>query len=65
MKYRESKNREKKYDEYRRLGMTEEQIEVIRKVEDEIEKSDREFYGHTVLMCDLENSKKEPYYTEE
>ena len=52
-----SKIREKIYDEYRRLGMTEEQIKAIRDFDDEVEKSDREFYEHTTLMCDLKKKK--------
>ena len=33
-------NREKLYEEYRRLGMTEEQIKAIRAFDDEVAKSD-------------------------
>jgi hypothetical protein len=62
MKDSRSKIREKIYDEYRRLGMTEEQIKAIRDFDDEVEKSDREFYEHTTLMCDL---KKKKSYTED
>ncbi|MBO4770648.1 MAG: hypothetical protein J5563_07715 [Clostridia bacterium] len=55
------KIREKIYDEYRRLGMTEEQIKAIRKFDEGVEKSDREFYEHTTLMCDLKKKKKKSY----
>ncbi len=54
-------NRDKKYDEYRRLGMTEEQIKAIREFDEGVEKSDREFYEHTTLMCDLKKKKKKSY----
>ena len=56
-----SKIRDKIYDEYRRLGMTEEQIKAIRKFDEGVEKSDREFYEHTTLMCDLKKKKKKSY----
>jgi hypothetical protein len=55
------KIREKIYDEYRRLGMTEEQIKAIREFDEGVEKSDREFYEHTTLMCDLKKKKKKSY----
>ena len=55
------KNREKIYDEYRRLGMTEEQIKAIREFDEGVENSDREFYEHTTLMCDLKKKKKKSY----
>lgn len=61
MKDSRSKIREKIYDEYRRLGMTEEQIKAIRKFDEGVEKSDREFYEHTTLMCDLKKKKKKSY----
>ena len=42
-------------------GMTEEQIKAIRKFDEGVEKSDREFYEHTTLMCDLKKKKKKSY----
>ncbi len=55
------KIREIIYDEYRRLGMTEEQIKAIREFDEGVEKSDREFYEHNTLMCDLKKKKKKSY----
>lgn len=48
-----SKNREKLYEEYRRLGMTEEQIKAIKAFDDEVEKSDENYYRHTVSIEDI------------
>ncbi len=45
------------YEEYRKLGMTEEQIKAIREFDDAVEKSDREFYAHTTLMSDLKKEE--------
>lgn len=50
-------SREKMYEEYRKLGMTEEQIKAIREFDDAVEKSDREFYAHTTLMSDLKKEE--------
>ena len=52
-----SKNREKLYEEYRRLGMTEEQIKAIRAFDDQVEKSDREYYEHTVSVEDIRKNE--------
>ncbi len=52
-----TKEREKMYEEYRRLGMTEEQIKVIKEYDDRIEKSDCEYYMHTVSKEELQNRK--------
>ena len=46
-------SREKLYEEYRRLGMTEEQIKAIRAFDDEVEKSDENYYRHTVSIEDI------------
>ncbi len=46
-------NREKLYEEYRRLGMTEEQIKAIKAFDDEVEKSDENYYRHTVSIEDI------------
>ena len=46
-------NREKLYEEYRRLGMTEEQIKAIRAFDDDVEKSDENYYRHTVSIEDI------------
>ena len=54
-----SKNREKLYEEYRRLGMTEEQIKAIRAFDDEIEKSDENYYKHTVSIEDVRRKEQE------
>ena len=59
-----SKTREKIYDEYRRLGMTEEQIKAIREFDDKVEESNRNFYEHTTLMCDLKKLEKKSYAEE-
>lgn len=59
-----SKTREKIYDEYGRLGMTEEQIKAIREFDDKVEESNRNFYEHTTLMCDLKKKKNNPYAEE-
>ncbi len=48
-----SKSREKLYEEYRRLGMTEEQIKAIKAFDDEVEKSDENYYRHTVSIEDI------------
>ena len=48
-----SKNREKLYEEYRRLGMTEEQIKAIKAFDDDVEKSDENYYRHTVSIEDI------------
>lgn len=50
-----TKEREKMYEEYRRLGMTEEQIKAIKEYDDRIEKSDCEYYMHTVSIEELQN----------
>ena len=52
-------NREKLYEEYRRLGMTEEQIKAIRAFDDEIEKSDENYYKHTVSIEDVRRKEQE------
>jgi hypothetical protein len=49
-------DREKIYEEYRKLGMTEEQIQAIREFDDAAEKSDKEFYSHIVSMSGAKNS---------
>ena len=41
------------YAEYRRLGMTEEQIKAIKAFDDEVEKSDENYYRHTVSIEDI------------
>ena len=46
-------NREKLYEEYRRLGMTEEQIKAIKAFDDDVEKSDENYYRHTVSIEDI------------
>ena len=53
-----TKERKKMYEEYRRLGMTEEQIKAIKEFDDGVEKSDREYYKHTVSIEDLKNDVK-------
>ncbi len=50
---KEQKEREKMYDQYRKLGMTEEQISEIRRFDDEVEKGNKEYYEHTVSIEDL------------
>ena len=52
-------NREKLYEEYRRLGMAEEQIKAIRAFDDEIEKSDENYYKHTVSIEDVRRKEQE------
>ena len=52
------KNREKLYEEYRKLGMTEEQIQAIREFDDAAEKSDKEYYAHTVPMASANNTSR-------
>ena len=51
-------SREKLYEEYRRLGMTEEQIKAIRAFDDEVEKSDENYYRHTVSMEDIRRKEQ-------
>ena len=51
-----TEEREKMYEEYRRLGMTEEQIKAIKEFDDRVEKSDSEYYKHTVSMEELINN---------
>lgn len=51
-------NREKLYEEYRRLGMTEEQIKAIRAFDDEVAKSDANYYKHTVSMEDIRRKEQ-------
>lgn len=48
-----TKEREKMYAEYRRLGMTEEQIKAIKAFDDDVEKSDENYYRHTVSIEDI------------
>ena len=52
-----TKEREKMYAEYRRLGMTEEQIEAIKAFDDEVEKSDENYYRHTVSIEDIKRKE--------
>lgn len=54
-----TEERKSLYEEYRKLGMSEEQIEAIKEFDDEIEKGDREFYEHTISLDDLEKQKRE------
>jgi hypothetical protein len=48
-----SKERERLYEQYRQLGMTEDQINAIRLFDDDVEKSDREFYEHMISLEDI------------
>ena len=48
-----SEERKRMYEEYRKLGMTEDQIEEISRFDDEVEKSDQDFYEHTFFAEDL------------
>ncbi len=60
-----SKNREKLYEEYRRLGMTEEQIKAIRAFDDQVEKSDENYYKHTVSIEDIRRKENRKYRKED
>ncbi len=60
-----SKNREKLYEEYRRLGMTEEQIKAIRAFDDQVEKSDENYYKHTVSIEDIRRKENRKHRKED
>ena len=53
-----TEKRKKMYDEYRRLGMTEEQIKAIKEFDDQVEKSNEEYYEHTVSIEDIKRKNK-------
>ena len=53
-----TKQREKLYESYRRLGMTEEQINASREFDDAVERGDKEFYENTVPIGDLKRKKR-------
>lgn len=53
-----TKQREELYESYRRLGMTEEQIQAIKEFDDAVEKSDKDFYENTVPIGDLKRKKR-------
>ena len=48
-----TEKRKKLYEAYRKLGMTEEQIEEIKKFDDEMIKGNRGYRKHTVRFCEL------------
>lgn len=49
-----TQDRKKLYEEYRKLGMTEAQIEEIKRFDDEMEEKDREYAEHTVPLAEYE-----------
>ena len=53
-----TEERKRLYEKYRKLGMTEKQIEEIKRFDDEIEKNDREYHDHTVSIEDAVKEQK-------
>ena len=52
----------KQAEEYRALGMTEEQIKAIKEFDDKAEKSDKEYYAHTVPISELTKAERRTNY---
>ena len=50
-----TKETERVYGEYKRLGMSEEQIDKIKKIDDVAKKSDRGYYCSAVRLDDVKN----------
>ena len=56
------KERKKLYDWYRENGMTEEQIKAIKEFDDKAEKSDKEYYAHTVPLSELTKAERRTHH---
>ena len=56
---KEQKEREKMYEKYRRLGMSEEAIKVIREFDDQVAQSNKDYEENTISIEDLRRRKKE------
>ena len=50
-----TKETERVYGEYKRLGMTEEQVDKIKKIDDVAKKSDRGYYCSAERLDDVKN----------
>ncbi len=56
---KEQKEREKMYEEYRQLGMSEEAIKAIREFDDQVAQSNKDYEENTISIEDLRRRKKE------
>ena len=56
---KEQKEREKMYEEYRKLGMSEEAIKEIREFDDKVAQSNKDYEENTISIEDLKRRKKD------